>query len=97
MPQISKFIKTFNIYGNFFNLRINRSAKFKSVIGGFLSFITMGVLTFCVMIFGKDFFEKLHPKVAVEDGLFEDIAIPLLKGSFPMIEFLSTQYLVRLT
>jgi hypothetical protein len=82
MSIVFKLVKSLDIYGNFFNLRINRSAKFKSVIGGFLSLITMVILIFCIVIFGKDFYSRTNPKVTIEEGLFDDRSIPFLKGSF---------------
>jgi len=80
MSKIAKTIKLFDIYGSYFNLRINNEAKFKSTLGGILSIMTMGVLIFCVVNFGQNFFYKKNPKVSIKDGFFLDKEIPIVSG-----------------
>jgi hypothetical protein len=85
MITISSIVKKFNIFGNYFQLRINNQTKFKTFSGGFLSLITLIVLILCVISFGKDLFEIKNPKISIGEGLFQDSEIPLLNGTeYPM-------------
>lgn len=81
MSKIERAIQIFDIYGSYFNLRINNQAKFKSVLGGVLSIITMAVFLFCILSFGQDFYKKKNPKVSLKEGFFDDDKIPKLSGN----------------
>jgi hypothetical protein len=81
MSKIASTIKLFDIYGSYFNLRINNEAKFKSTLGGILSIITMGILIFCIVNFGQNFYYKKNPKVSIKDGFFLDSEIPVVSGN----------------
>lgn len=70
MSQLSNLVKVFDIYGSNFNLRINNQSKFKSVTGGLLSLITMGVLVFCIVTFGRQFYLRLNPFISIEEGIY---------------------------
>jgi hypothetical protein len=79
MSRIEKTIRLFDIYGSYFNLRINNQAKFRSILGGLLSLITMGVFLFCMLTFGQEFYHKRNLKVSIKNGFFEDADIPTMK------------------
>ena len=81
MSKMEKAIQIFDIYGSYFSLRINNQAKFKSILGGVLSIITMGVLLFCILSFGEDFYKKKNPKVSIKEGFYADGEIPILNGT----------------
>jgi hypothetical protein len=81
MSKIERAIQIFDIYGSYFNLRINNQAKFKSVLGGVLSILTMAVFLFCILSFGQDFYKKKNPKVSIKEGFFDDDKIPILSGN----------------
>jgi hypothetical protein len=70
----------FDIYSNFFQLRINNQKKFQTTIGGFFSLITIIILVICILSFGDDFFSKTNPKVVIEEGLFMNDT-PILNGT----------------
>ena len=69
---MNKFFKLFDIYGGEFNLRINGQTKFRSVTGGFFSFITMAIFIWTVISFGKDFYQRKNPKITMQDGFFNE-------------------------
>jgi hypothetical protein len=79
MVTISSIVKKFDIYGNYFQLRINNQTKFKTFSGGLLSLITFIVFILCVLSF--DLFERKNPKISIEEGLFQDSQVPLLNGT----------------
>jgi len=81
MSKIERGIKLFDIYGSYFNLRINNQAKFKSILGGVLSIMTMGVFLFCILSFGEDFYLRKNPKVSIKEGFYDDGKIPVLNGT----------------
>jgi hypothetical protein len=81
MATISSIVKKFDIYGNYFQLRINNQTKFKTFSGGLLSLITLIVLILCIISFGKDLFERKNPKISIEEGLFQYGEVPLLNGT----------------
>jgi hypothetical protein len=81
MSKLRNLIRIFDIYGNYFQLRINNQTKFKTCSGGLLSIITFALLLFCLLSFGNDFFNRKNPKISIEEGLFQDSEIPLLNGT----------------
>jgi hypothetical protein len=81
MSKLGKFIRLFDIYGNYFQLRINNQTKFKTLSGGLLSLLTLIILILCVLSFGNDFFKRKNPKISIEEGLFQDSEIPILNGT----------------
>jgi hypothetical protein len=81
MPDLTRFIKFFDIYGNYFQLRINNQTKFKTVLGGIFSLLTLIILVLCVLSFGNDFFNRTNPKISIEEGLYQDSEIPVLNGT----------------
>lgn len=81
MTKLGTMIKAFDIYGNYFQLRIKDQTKFKSIIGGILSIITLGVLIFCFVVFGRDFYKRKNPRILIEDGFYEDDSIPIFNGT----------------
>jgi hypothetical protein len=84
MRRLANFVKFIDIYSNYFQLRINDQAKYKTIIGGIFSLITLGMIIFCFFIFGQDFFEKTNPKVTPQEGLFFDGYWPDIEGDqFP--------------
>lgn len=60
-------ISKFDIYGSPYSLKINQQTKFKSTSGGILSIITMIILVYSIIAFGKDFYNRKSPKTFVED------------------------------
>jgi hypothetical protein len=80
MPKLVNLIRLFDIYGNYFQLRINNQTKFKTLYGGLLSLVTFIILILCILSFGNDFFKRQNPKVTLEEGLFQDDEIPILTG-----------------
>jgi hypothetical protein len=89
---MESFFKIFDIYGSEFNLKINGQTKFRSVIGGFMSIITMAVFIWTVMSFGRDFYLRENPKITVGDGIYTDEKIPILHGSDYQEKFVIIQY-----
>jgi hypothetical protein len=81
MSKVFRAIKLFDIYGSYFNLRINNQAKFKSIIGGFFSLITMAVFMFCILSFGQDFYYKRNPKISVKESFLPDKEPYQLQGN----------------
>jgi hypothetical protein len=81
MSKLIESIKLFDIYGSYFNLRINNQAKFKSTIGGIFSIITMAVFLFCVINFGKQFIYKLNPRISVQTSFLPDDKPYVMTGS----------------
>jgi hypothetical protein len=81
MHRMSNVLKSFDIYGDYFNLRINSQSKFKSLAGGVLSIITLFIMIFCFISFGKDFYLRKNPKVNKELGYYNNTSIPTLNGS----------------
>jgi len=79
MSKLENTIKMFDIYGSYFNLRINNQAKFKSVLGGLFSVITMAIFLFCIFNFGHDFYNKVNPKVVTKNGFYQ--TVPVLSGN----------------
>jgi hypothetical protein len=96
MSKLKGFIKLFDIYGNYFQLRINNQTKFKTTSGGLLSIFTFIVLLLCMFNFGSDFLNKSNPKVILEEGLYQDQDIPVLNGTEyphkPILFFLPKTY-----
>jgi hypothetical protein len=91
MSKLGKFIRLFDIYGNYFQLRINNQTKFKTLSGGLLSLLTLIILILCVLSFGNDFFKRKNPKISIEEGLFQDSEIPILNGTeYPVKPILLT-------
>jgi len=80
MSKLFRVIKLFDIYGSYFNLRINNQAKFKSIMGGLFSLITMGVFMFCILSFGQDFYYKRNPKISVKESFLPDEEAYILTG-----------------
>jgi hypothetical protein len=80
MGKLSKFIKIFDIYSNYFQLRINDQKKFKTFAGGLLSLFTIIILVICILNFGADFFNRKSPKVVIEEGLYLN-DLPELNGT----------------
>jgi hypothetical protein len=80
MTKFSNTIKLFDIYGSYFNLRINNQAKFKSTIGGLFSIITMGIFLFCILNFGKNFYYKINPKISIQESFLPDDAPYITTG-----------------
>jgi hypothetical protein len=78
---MDKFFKVFDIYGSDFNLRINGQTKFKSAAGGLLSMLTIGVLIWTVVSFGRDFYLRENPRITIEDGIYSGSEVPVLNGS----------------
>jgi hypothetical protein len=81
MSAIQSFIKLFDVYGNYFQMRINNQAKFKTLLGGIFSIITFIILILCLFSMGSDFFTKQNPKISIEEGLFQEDEIPTLNGT----------------
>jgi hypothetical protein len=81
MSNLTNVIKKCDIYGNYFQLRINNQTKFKTCSGGLLSIVTFVILILCVVSFGNDFFTKSNPKVTIEEGLYQDKEIPIINGT----------------
>jgi hypothetical protein len=79
--MIERIIRTFDIYGSPFTLRINGQNKFKSKTGGFFSLLTLGVLLMTIVYFGKNFYQRQNPKLSIEEGLYSNSEIPILDGS----------------
>jgi uncharacterized small protein (DUF1192 family) len=96
MNKISRTVKSFDMYGDYFSLRINNENKFKSIAGGLLSIVTIFIMIFCFISFGKDFYMRKNPKVNKEVGFFNDSSIPSLNGTeYPnktMVFFYSKNY-----
>jgi hypothetical protein len=89
---MDKFFKIFDIYGSEFNLKINGQSKFRSVIGGFMSMMTMAVFIWTVMSFGRDFYLRENPKITIGDGIYPEESIPVLHGSEYQEKFVILQY-----
>jgi hypothetical protein len=89
MERILKFL---DIYGREFNLLINGKNKFRSVTGGLLSIMTVGVLIWSIISFGRDFFNKKNPKVNIGDGIYSNDNIPILNGSTYQEKYIILQY-----
>jgi hypothetical protein len=81
MGKVIDIIKIFDIYGNFLNMRINKQNKFKSFAGGILSLLTIFIMVFCFISFGKDFYKRENPLVLREDGFFNTNTTPSLIGN----------------
>ncbi len=79
--MFEKVFRIFDIYGSPFNLRINGQSKFKSATGGFFSIITFAVLMITIIYFGKNFYRRQNPKLTVEEGLYQNLEMPILDGS----------------
>jgi hypothetical protein len=80
MSKLRNFIKLFDIYGNYFQLRINNQTKFKTCSGGLLSIVTLVILIFRILSYGSDFFNRESPKISIEEGLFQSKS-PLVNGT----------------
>jgi hypothetical protein len=78
---MEKFIKLIDIYGTDFTLRINGYSKYKSVLGGLLTIITLICFTFAVIVFGQDFYSRNKPSISIEDGIFAQNATPIVNGT----------------
>jgi hypothetical protein len=78
---MEKLIKLIDIYGTDFTLRINGDSKYKSVLGGLLTIITLICFTFAVVVFGQDFYLRKTPNISIEDGIFDKNATPILNGT----------------
>jgi hypothetical protein len=81
MKRIQNMVRTFDIYGDYFSLRIHNQSKFKSLAGGLLSGITLVIMIFCFISFGKDFYLRKNPKMNMELGFYNDSSIPNLNGT----------------
>jgi len=77
---MNKFFKLFDIYGSEFSLRINGQTKFRSVTGGFFSFVTMAIFIWTVISFGRDFYQRKNPKITMQDGFFDENDKTTFKG-----------------
>ena len=89
---MNKIFKIFDIYGSDFNLRINGETKFKSAPGGILSMLTIAVLIWTVVSFGRDFYLRENPRITIEDGIYPGSEIPVLNGSNYQERILVLQY-----
>jgi hypothetical protein len=89
---MERILKFFDVYGREFSLLINGQTKFRSIIGGLLSILTVAVLTWCIISFGSDFYNKQNPKVNIGDGIFSNKDIPILNGSSYQEKYIILQY-----
>jgi hypothetical protein len=64
-----------DIYGGEFHLLINGSHKFKSIAGGILSLLTLGVFIWTVLIFADSFINRKNPMLRVQEGFFSNSTI----------------------
>ena len=56
--MLKQIVKSCDIYGTDFHLRVNNSSKFKTLLGGIFSIITVVFIFICIYIFGLDFLSR---------------------------------------
>ena len=77
MNQMFNLLRSLDLYGTYFNFRINDAYKFKTEQGGVLSLLTFGVFIALICIFGESFFTQQNPTCSYEKGIFKNSEIPL--------------------
>ncbi len=85
-----KRIKNFDIYGTLFNLTIYQHSKYKSILGGFVSMITIAWLVLIIYYFGLDFYTRDNPRILSQEKFPEERTIydTINETTFPvMFEF----------
>ena len=59
--MFSKLLKSIDIYGSSFEFTIFENKKFKTVIGGCFTILTLALFILCFYYFGKDFYQRTNP------------------------------------
>ena len=77
MNQIKSFIKSFDLYGSYFQFRINKGMKFKTEYGGVLSLFSLGVLITLIVQLGGNLFYERNPSSSYEKGIYKIKDIPV--------------------
>jgi hypothetical protein len=92
-----KYFKIVDFYGGEFNLLINGSSKFKSVVGGILSAITVSILMWVIFDLGSDFIYRTNPYIKTDDNLFVNFS-SITGADYPnkTIFFEAPKYLKKL-
>jgi hypothetical protein len=81
MSKLANLIRIFDIYGNYFQLRINNQSKFTTISGGFITLLTFIILALYILSLSNDFLKRKNPNISVEEGLFQDSELPVLNGT----------------
>jgi hypothetical protein len=79
--SLFRIMRLFDIYGNYFQLRLGDQSKFKTPFGGLFTILTLLILLFCILNFSSDYVNKRKPRVYTEEGLYQDNEIPVLNGT----------------
>jgi len=61
--MIQKALRKVDIFGMGFGFTINKEEKYKTAIGGTLTFCTITLISIFTIFFGQDFFYRIHPSV----------------------------------
>lgn len=61
-----KVIESIDIFGTTFNFSIFEQTRYKTIFGGFLTFLCLGVCVIFTLFFGKDFFYRTNPKILTQ-------------------------------